>query len=175
MSPILAAVLPMLSLNNGLGLTPAMGWNSWNPIRCEGLNQKAIFEIADAMAAGMVYNAAMELFWTLAGGAAGCFGVFGLTLAHGPKCYENTLLDSSSTLLLCAGGGAALLYFSADALKGAQSFYIRVPMCLSLCLVVFIASATKFGIYLGKDGKKNRIYSRKSMLRPRSFPAARPR
>ena len=51
MSPILAAVLPMLSLNNGLGLTPAMGWNSWNPIRCEGLNQKAIFEIADAIVA----------------------------------------------------------------------------------------------------------------------------
>ena len=106
------------------------------------------------MAAGMVYNAAMELFWTLAGGAAGCFGVFGLTLNHGPECYENTLLDLSSTLVLFTGGGAALLYFSADALKGAHLFFIRVPVCLSLCLVVFIAGATKFGVYSGKGHKK---------------------
>ena len=37
------------ALDNGLGLTPAMGWNSWNPIRCEGLNEATIREIADAM------------------------------------------------------------------------------------------------------------------------------
>ena len=38
-----------LALNNGLGRTPARGWNAWNSIRCEGLNEKLIREVADAM------------------------------------------------------------------------------------------------------------------------------
>ena len=38
-----------LALNNGVGLTPAMGWNSWNRFRCEGLNEELILEVAHAM------------------------------------------------------------------------------------------------------------------------------
>ena len=38
-----------LALNNGLGRTPARGWNAWNSIRCEGLNENLIREVADAM------------------------------------------------------------------------------------------------------------------------------
>ena len=37
------------TLSNGLALTPAMGWNSWNPFRCEGLNEALIREVADAI------------------------------------------------------------------------------------------------------------------------------
>ena len=37
------------SLDNGLGRTPARGWNAWNAFRCEGLNEGLIREIADAM------------------------------------------------------------------------------------------------------------------------------
>ena len=36
-------------LDNGVGLTPAMGWNSWNRFRCEGLNEDLILEVAMAM------------------------------------------------------------------------------------------------------------------------------
>ena len=49
------------ALNNGVGLTPAMGWNSWNRFRCEGLDEKLILEVAEAMVssglrdAGYVY------------------------------------------------------------------------------------------------------------------------
>jgi alpha-galactosidase len=38
-----------LALDNGLGRTPARGWNAWNSIRCEGLNENLIREVADAM------------------------------------------------------------------------------------------------------------------------------
>ena len=41
--------LAALALDNGLGRTPARGWNAWNSIRCEGLNEKLIREVADAM------------------------------------------------------------------------------------------------------------------------------
>jgi alpha-galactosidase len=37
------------ALDNGVGLTPAMGWNSWNRFRCEGLNEDLIKEVASAI------------------------------------------------------------------------------------------------------------------------------
>ena len=37
----------VLSLDNGLGRTPQMGWNSWNRIRC-GINQTIVQQTADA-------------------------------------------------------------------------------------------------------------------------------
>ena len=49
------------ALDNGVGLTPAMGWNSWNRFRCEGLDEHLILEVAEAMVssglrdAGFVY------------------------------------------------------------------------------------------------------------------------
>ena len=44
---ILLSAVP--ALNNGLARTPARGWNAWNSIRCEGLNENLIREVADAM------------------------------------------------------------------------------------------------------------------------------
>jgi len=37
-------------LNNGLGLTPQMGWNSWNHFHCN-INEKLIQQTADAIVA----------------------------------------------------------------------------------------------------------------------------
>ena len=51
MSVVPFLMAAMLGYDNGEARTPPMGWNSWNPIRCEGLNEKAIFEIADAIVA----------------------------------------------------------------------------------------------------------------------------
>ncbi|KAK3255501.1 hypothetical protein CYMTET_35318 [Cymbomonas tetramitiformis] len=36
------------ALDNGVGQTPAMGWNSWNRFRCD-IHEKMIREVADAM------------------------------------------------------------------------------------------------------------------------------
>jgi len=58
--PFLLAALAR-ALDNGVGLTPAMGWNSWNRFRCEGLHETLIIEVAEAMVssglrdAGYVY------------------------------------------------------------------------------------------------------------------------
>lgn len=38
------------ALENDLALTPPMGWNSWNQVRCNGLNENLVKETADAMA-----------------------------------------------------------------------------------------------------------------------------
>ena len=46
---MLTVIQLSLGLNNGLGRTPARGWNAWNSIRCEGLNEQLIREVADAM------------------------------------------------------------------------------------------------------------------------------
>ncbi|RFZ94477.1 glycoside hydrolase family 27 protein [Mucilaginibacter conchicola] len=34
---------------NDLALTPPMGWNSWNKFACDGISEKAIRDVADAM------------------------------------------------------------------------------------------------------------------------------
>ena len=33
----------------GLALTPPMGWNSWNKLACEGINEKVLRDVADAL------------------------------------------------------------------------------------------------------------------------------
>jgi hypothetical protein len=38
-SVLLFVVVGMVrALDNGLGLVPPMGWNTWNALGCEGLN-----------------------------------------------------------------------------------------------------------------------------------------
>jgi alpha-galactosidase len=44
------------ALDNGLALTPPMGWNSWNKFAC-GINEKIVREIADAMASSGMRDA----------------------------------------------------------------------------------------------------------------------
>ena len=40
----LLALRAALALDNGVGLTPAMGWNSWNAFRCD-INENLIVEL----------------------------------------------------------------------------------------------------------------------------------
>ena len=37
-------------LNNGLGITPQMGWNSWNKFQCN-INEKIVRQSVDAIVA----------------------------------------------------------------------------------------------------------------------------
>jgi alpha-galactosidase len=46
---VILALLPIaLAVNNGLGLTPQMGWNSWNKFACD-INENLIKSTADAL------------------------------------------------------------------------------------------------------------------------------
>ena len=44
----LLAMRAALALDNGVGLTPAMGWNSWNAFRCD-INENLIRQVARAL------------------------------------------------------------------------------------------------------------------------------
>lgn len=41
-------LLTVLALDNGVGLTPPMGWNSWNHFGC-AINEKLIKQTADLL------------------------------------------------------------------------------------------------------------------------------
>jgi alpha-galactosidase len=45
---ILVVVLPSFAIDNGLGKTPPMGWNSWNRFGCN-INETLIKNTADRM------------------------------------------------------------------------------------------------------------------------------
>ncbi|XP_062507907.1 uncharacterized protein LOC134184274 [Corticium candelabrum] len=45
---LLALSAPVLAINNGLGRTPQMGWNSWNHFHC-GINEELIMQTIDAV------------------------------------------------------------------------------------------------------------------------------
>jgi alpha-galactosidase len=45
---------------DNLAQTPPMGWNSWNKFACDGINEKIIREVADAMAASGMQQAGYQ-------------------------------------------------------------------------------------------------------------------
>lgn len=53
------ALLPLLAsaLDNGLALTPAQGWNAWNSVRCEGLSEHLVRQVALAIVASGLRDA----------------------------------------------------------------------------------------------------------------------
>lgn len=47
---VLALIVCAFNLDNGLGRTPAMGWNSWNHFGCN-INETTVKETADILVA----------------------------------------------------------------------------------------------------------------------------
>ena len=45
---VLALLAPTLALDNGVGLTPSMGWSSWNTFRC-AISERLIREVAQSI------------------------------------------------------------------------------------------------------------------------------
>ena len=45
----LGALQPVAGLDNGVGLLPAMGYNTWNDLRCDDVSASAVRGIADKM------------------------------------------------------------------------------------------------------------------------------
>jgi alpha-galactosidase len=48
------------ALDNGLALTPPMGWNSWNKYACKGINEGVVRETVDAMASNGMKDAGYQ-------------------------------------------------------------------------------------------------------------------
>ena len=48
------------ALENGLAKTPPMGWNSWNKYGCNGINEKVVRDIADAMSSNGMKDAGYQ-------------------------------------------------------------------------------------------------------------------
>lgn len=46
---IVLSLTPANALSNGVGALPAMGYNTWNDLRCEGITAAAVTSLADAM------------------------------------------------------------------------------------------------------------------------------
>ena len=57
--PLLALVQPSTALDNGLALTPPMGWNSWNKFHCN-VSEDLIKSMADGMVASGMKDAGYQ-------------------------------------------------------------------------------------------------------------------
>ena len=66
----LGSLLPAHAADNGLGLTPAMGWSTWNLVQ-QHINETFIHEIADAMADNGYLDAGYEYLCVDDGWACG--------------------------------------------------------------------------------------------------------
>ena len=55
-SLLVLIAIPASALDNGLGKTPPMGWNSWNKFACN-VSEKLIRETADALVASGMKDA----------------------------------------------------------------------------------------------------------------------
>ena len=67
---------PARALDNGVGRTPPMGWNSWNKFACSGINEQVIRASADAIASNGMKDAGyqyvnMDDCWQTSRDAAG--------------------------------------------------------------------------------------------------------
>jgi alpha-galactosidase len=58
-SGLLVVAQAIRALDNGLALTPPMGWNSWNKFGCK-INEKIVKEMADAMASNGMKEAGYQ-------------------------------------------------------------------------------------------------------------------
>eukprot|EP00850_Spirogloea_muscicola_P004382 SM000019S04926 [mRNA] locus=s19:494:4556:+ [translate_table: standard] len=116
------------NLDNGLGRTPQMGWNSWNRFHCE-INETLIMETADALvstglaALGYEYVNIDDCWAALARDPKGNLLARPLTFPSGIKVladYVHSLglklgIYSDAGFLTCAGQPGSLTYERQDA------------------------------------------------------------
>jgi alpha-galactosidase len=94
---LLVAILPGVpsarGLENGLALTPPMGWNSWNRFAC-GVNEDVVKAAADAMVSSGMKDAGYEYIviddcWQVSRDAAGNIVVDSKSFPHGIKALAD--------------------------------------------------------------------------------------
>ena len=77
---LVSAVPAVLALNNGLALTPQMGWNTWNHFGC-GISQDTIVSAAKALISNGLDKLGYECEFDFAATIE-----FGCLIANAPVC-----------------------------------------------------------------------------------------
>eukprot|EP00438_Fugacium_kawagutii_P034468 Skav200261 [mRNA] locus=scaffold128:513123:516573:+ [translate_table: standard] len=101
--------VPVFCLDNGLGRTPAMGYNTWNDFECEGVSAANITKVADKMvelgflALGYEYLV-IDDCWASARGEDGVLIPDPAAFPDGMKPFRDALNASGRPVYLALSG-----------------------------------------------------------------------
>lgn len=144
------AIRSVLSYDNGLGLTPPMGWNSWNQFRCQ-ISEDLIHETAQALVDLGLKNIGYEYVnlddcWQISRNKSGYIQEDAKHFPSGIAAlsdYVHSLglkfgLYSDAGLRTCQGRPGGLEYEEKDAAKYAEwnIDYLKYDNCFNLGLDV---------------------------------------
>jgi len=142
-----SAARPAHALDNGLGKTPPMGWNSWNKFACNGLNEKVVRESADTMVASGMKDAGYQYIllddcWQVSRDAQGNIVPDPEHFPHGIKAVADYVhskglkfgLYTDAGTKTCAGRPGSLGHEYQDALQYAAwgVDYLKEDWCNTL-------------------------------------------
>ncbi len=131
------------ALNNGLALTPPMGWNSWNKFGCK-VNEQVIRETADAMVSSGMRDAGYQYIviddcWQIDRDGKGNIVVDGKAFPSGIKALADYVhsrglkfgIYSDSGTKTCAGRPGSMGYELQDARQYAEwgVDYLKYDWC----------------------------------------------
>ncbi len=131
------------ALNNGLALTPPMGWNSWNKFACN-VNEKVVRDAADAMVASGMRDAGYQYIviddcWQVDRDSKGNIIVDGKTFPSGIKALADYVhakglkfgIYSDAGTKTCAGRPGSWGYEFQDARQYAEwgVDYLKYDWC----------------------------------------------
>ncbi len=130
-----------------LAQTPPMGWNSWNKFACDGINEKVIMEVADAMVASGMQQAGYQYIviddcWQVSRDSAGHILADPVKFPHGIKALADYIhsrglkfgIYTCAGTKTCAGRPASLGYEYEDARQYAAwgVDYLKEDWCNTL-------------------------------------------
>jgi alpha-galactosidase len=132
---------------DNLAQTPPMGWNSWNKFACDGINEKVIREVADAMAASGMQQAGYQYIviddcWQTGRDSAGSIITDPVKFPNGIKALADYIhskglkfgIYTCAGTKTCAGRPASLGYEYEDARQYAAwgVDYLKEDWCNTL-------------------------------------------
>jgi len=132
---------------DNLAQTPPMGWNSWNKFACDGINEKVIREVADAMAASGMQQAGYQYIviddcWQIGRDSAGNIITDPVKFPNGIKALADYIhskglkfgIYTCAGTKTCAGRPASLGYEYEDARQYAAwgVDYLKEDWCNTL-------------------------------------------
>lgn len=130
-----------------LAQTPPMGWNSWNKFACDGINEKVIMEVADAMVSSGMQQAGYRYIviddcWQVSRDSAGNIMVDPVKFPHGIRALADYIhskglkfgIYTCAGTHTCAGRPASLGYEYQDARQYAAwgVDYLKEDWCNTL-------------------------------------------
>ncbi len=143
---LLFVLSDLFALDNGLALTPPMGWNSWNTFHCWDINEQLIMDVADSMVSKGLRDAGYEYVviddcWQTQRGADGVIIADPAKFPSGMKALADYVHSRGLKFGLytcvgtntCAGRPASYGYEEIDAQTYADwgVDYVKVDWCFS--------------------------------------------